>query len=300
MKTEKKYLSSKCRSCLFTHTLYIRCNCSRVSPSESPEVVWLWRIGSTALPACPHWPGRSFLAYFSLSRTQWYWGELMEREEQSWPVAVGLSTSSMVPSTMPTLPCDGTACETLMSGKKRWLWPSIDDHRTLGFPPKHEQQTLLYQTHVKLRMGLQVFFNSGFHPFGPVLYYLVSSPSRYLQVDQASIHLCLHTFRRLSFLHFSIWDVFQALSPPFACFPLSLHCFFRIDIKTWCSICAALLQVLYAEVIPLTFWDCSQDLPVGDHACPTLPGICVWHNTSSQNTSLLSWGSLLYVKMLVI
>lgn len=33
---EKKYLFSKCKSCLFTHTLYIRCNCSRVSPSERP------------------------------------------------------------------------------------------------------------------------------------------------------------------------------------------------------------------------------------------------------------------------
>lgn len=74
-------------------------------------------------------------------------------------------------------------------------------------------------------MGLQVFLNFGFHPFGPVSCYLVSSPSRYLQVDQVSIHLCLHTFRRLSFLHFSVWDVSQALTQPFACFPLSLHCF---------------------------------------------------------------------------
>lgn len=149
-------------------------------------------------------------------------------------------------------------------------------------------------------MGLQVFFDSGFHLFGAVLCYLVSSPSRYLQVDQASMHLCLHTFRRLSFLHLSIWDVSQALTLPFACFPLPLHWFFRIDIRTRCSICTALLQVLYAEVIPPTFWDCSQDLPVGDQACPILPGICMWQNTSSQNTSLLSWGSLLYVRMLVI
>lgn len=73
------------------------------------------------------------------------------------------------------------------------------------------------------------FFNSGFHPFGPVLCYLVSSPSRYLQVAQTPIHLCLHTFRRLSFLHFSVWDVSQALTQPFACSPLSLHCFFRIE-----------------------------------------------------------------------
>ena len=65
---EKKYLFSSCRNCLFTCALYIQCNCARTSPSESPEVSRLREAGSTALPVCPRWPGRSFLAYFCLSR----------------------------------------------------------------------------------------------------------------------------------------------------------------------------------------------------------------------------------------
>lgn len=152
----------------------------------------------------------------------------MGREEQVWAVAVGLSISSMVPSTVPTLPCDGTACETPMYVKKMIMAihrMTIGPQDFLLSTNNKSFCTKSLTFNAKLRMGLQVFLNFGFHPFGPVSCYLVSSPSRYLQVDQVSIHLCLHTFRRLSFLHFSVWDVSQALTQPFACFPLSLHCF---------------------------------------------------------------------------
>lgn len=99
-----------------------------------------------------------------------------------------------------------------------------------------------------------------------------------------------------------MWNVSQALTWPFGCFLLSLHCFFRIDIRNRCSICTALQQVLYAEVIPLTFWDCCQDFPVEHHACPTLPGICVWRTPRLRGPAkpLCSHGMVSYVKMLVM
>lgn len=84
--------------------------------------------------------------------------------------------------------------------------------------------------------------------------------------------LSIKVFAGGSSLHSSlltyIQDVSQALIQSFAWFPLSLHGFFRIDIGTRCSICTALLQVLYAEVIPLTFWELQSGSPSGRSCLP--------------------------------